>query len=101
MSKVDLYYQMMADADYTFETDDFEVAVCYIPAETDIGIEEDLDIAIFDDKKDEVTWDIPNDQYLEIKKLAWSKLYADQQQQLMDEAIDRAETQRLNKELGY
>jgi hypothetical protein len=101
MSKIDYYNNIINAADYTFETDDFEVAVCYIPAENDIGIEENLDISIFNKKNEEVTWDIPHKEYIEIKKLSWEKLYANQQQDLMDEAIDRAETARLNKKLGY
>ena len=101
MKNIDYYNNIMAAADYTFETDDFEVAVCYIPAEDDLGIKEDLDISIFNEKNEEVTWDIPNDQFLEIKELAWKKLYANQQQELMDEAMDKAEDARINRSLGY
>jgi hypothetical protein len=101
MSKIDYYNNIINAADYTFETDDFEVAVCYIPAEDDLGIKEDLDISIFNEKNEEVTWDIPHDQYLEIQELAWKQLNANREQDLMDEAIDKAEDARLNKELGY
>lgn len=101
MNKIDYYDNIMTAADFTFENDDYEIAVSYIPAEDDLGIKEDLDISIFNDKKEEVTWDIPHEEFLAIQKTAWKQLDANREQDLMDEAFDKFEDERLNRHRNY
>jgi hypothetical protein len=99
MNKTDVFDRIIMASDIWFETDDgLTVSVQYLEAEPDVNLPEDIDVTVFDQDKNNITFDLDDDKYQEIVRLSWDKLNANMELERSEAALDKYEDEKFDKE---
>lgn len=102
MNKTDVFDRIIMASDIWFETDDeLIVSVQYIEAEPDVNLPEDIDVTVFDQDKNNITFDLDHDKYEEIVRLSWDKLNANMELEKNEAALERYEDQKFNRDNSF